>query len=96
MALKIYESNKLEVLASKCAETIKKNPPLSHFSIETLLVQTPGMERWLSIELARINGSFASFQFLTPAFTLGDGRRGGLRREDGQNPFARRSFCGRS
>ncbi len=92
MALKIYESNKLEVLASKCAETIKKNPPLSHFSIETLLVQTPGMERWLSIELARINGSFASFQFLTPASLSAMAAGAVFAERTDRNPFGKKVF----
>lgn len=60
-----YSSDKLEKLAEKAAEFIAQ-APLSPFDKETVIVQTDGMYRWLSMELAKHNGVFASAEFVKP------------------------------
>ena len=50
--LHIHTSNRLEHLSLALAEVIKH--PLSNpFAQETVVVQSRGMERWISMELAR-------------------------------------------
>ncbi|MCL2025588.1 MAG: exodeoxyribonuclease V subunit gamma [Leptospirales bacterium] len=62
--IKYYTGNRLEKLAAACANLMQKNP-LPPLSQETILIQTQGMERWLSLELARINGIFSSYRFIS-------------------------------
>ncbi|MCL1912073.1 MAG: exodeoxyribonuclease V subunit gamma, partial [Leptospirales bacterium] len=62
--IRYYTGNRLEKLAAACAELIQKNP-LPPLSQETILIQTQGMERWLSLELARLNGVFSSYTFIS-------------------------------
>ncbi|MDR3237685.1 MAG: exodeoxyribonuclease V subunit gamma [Spirochaetia bacterium] len=59
-----YSGNKLEKLALACAELMGTNP-LPPFAEEIILIQTPGMARWLSLELARCNGIFSSYKFIS-------------------------------
>ena len=62
--IKYYTGNRLEKLAAVCANLMQKNP-LPPLSRETILIQTQGMERWLSLELARLNGIFSSYAFIS-------------------------------
>ena len=73
--LKIYTSNRLEILAEKLAQIVKS--PVSGLSIsplsqEIIIVQSKGMERWLSMELARKNGVCANCRFPFPNAFLDD------------------------
>ncbi|MEJ2222885.1 MAG: exodeoxyribonuclease V subunit gamma, partial [Desulfobacterales bacterium] len=63
--LNIFTSNKLEVLAEKLAELIK-TPGRSALDAETIVIQSPGMERWICLELARYNGICANVRFPFP------------------------------
>ena len=62
--LKLYISNKIETLSLKFAKNIKTNNNI--FSSELLVMQTSGMERWLSLQTAKENGIFTNFQFIKP------------------------------
>ena len=63
--LNLYTSNRLEVLAEKLAEVLR-NPLASPLQQEIILVQSKGMERWVSMELARHHGICANIQFPFP------------------------------
>jgi len=65
MALRLFTSNLLETLAEKLAEVV--NVPLkSALDEEIILVQSKGMERWISMELARRHGICANCRFPFP------------------------------
>ena len=51
MALNIFTSNRMEVLV-ECLGTIFRKPLDSPFTKEVIVVQSKGMQRWLSMELA--------------------------------------------
>jgi exodeoxyribonuclease V gamma subunit len=73
--LKIYTSNRLEILAEKLAENVRTHVPDMPFpplSKEIVIVQSNGMERWLSMELARQNGICANCRFPFPNAFLDD------------------------
>ena len=63
--LKLYTSNRLEILAGKLAGVLRK-PLSSPMESEIVLVQSKGMERWLSMELARHLGICANYRFPFP------------------------------
>ena len=63
--LKIFTSNKLEILAEQLARIIKTPGP-SVLSPEIIVVQSTGMARWISLELARHNGICANMRFPFP------------------------------
>ena len=63
--LKLYTSNRLEALAGKLEEVLRV-PPASPMAPELILVQSRGMERWLSLELARRLGICANVRFPFP------------------------------
>jgi exodeoxyribonuclease V gamma subunit len=65
VGLKIFTSNRLEVLVEKLAQIIKK-PLLSPLAPEVIVVQSRGMERWVSMELAQHNGICANCDFPFP------------------------------
>lgn len=62
---KLYTSNRLEVLAEKLAEVLSV-PLASPLESEIILVQSKGMERWVSMELARRQGICANCRFPFP------------------------------
>ncbi len=63
--LRLFTSNRLEVLAGALADVLGTplSSPLAH---EILLVQSNGMERWVSLELARRHGVWANCRFPFP------------------------------
>jgi exodeoxyribonuclease V gamma subunit len=63
--LKLFTSNRLEILAEALAEVLKA-PLSSPLDTETILVQSKGMERWVSTELARRHGICANYRFPFP------------------------------
>ena len=65
MALRIFTSNYLEVLAEELAETLAR-PLFSPLTQEIIVVQSRGMERWISMELARFHGVWANCRFPFP------------------------------
>ncbi|RPJ76564.1 MAG: exodeoxyribonuclease V subunit gamma, partial [Desulfobacteraceae bacterium] len=63
--LVIITSNRMDVLVGHLAELLRRpaGPPLSP---ETIVVQSRGMERWVAMELARLNGISANLRFPFP------------------------------
>ncbi|NTU68970.1 MAG: exodeoxyribonuclease V subunit gamma [Chlorobiaceae bacterium] len=66
MPLKLYTSNRMEALASAFADVVSKRPPGSPFSKEVVVVQSRGMQRWLSMRLASRFGVWANGYFPFP------------------------------
>ena len=63
--LTIYTSNHMEILAEQLARMLR-DPLPSPLVPEIIVVQSRGMERWVSMEIARHNGICANFSFLFP------------------------------
>lgn len=63
--LTIYTGNRLEDLVEDLAHTVCL-PRSSPFSPEFIVVQSSGMERWVSLALARLNGICANTVFPFP------------------------------
>ena len=63
--LNIFTSNKLEILADKLAQLIKTSGPPA-LAAEIIVVQSSGMARWISLELARYNSICANVRFPFP------------------------------
>ena len=61
----LYTSNRLEKLAEKLAEVLS-SPLSSPLQSEIIVVQSKGMERWVSMELARHHGICANIRFPFP------------------------------
>ena len=64
--LRLYQSNRLELLSQRLAQLLSE-PIASPLQAETLVVQHPGMARWLSLEIARQTGICANIRYLLPA-----------------------------
>ena len=65
MPLNLYTSNRMEVLVSTLAATLRK-PLASAFTKEVIVVQSRGMQRWLSMELASRFGVWANGDYPFP------------------------------
>ena len=69
--LRIFTGNRLEVLADRLAEVVSR-PLATALEPETVIVQSRGMERWVSMALARRNGICANMAFPFPNAFLDD------------------------
>ncbi len=69
--LYIFTSNRLEILAEQLARIIR-TPLLPPLTAETIVVQSQGMERWISMVLAADNGVSANCSFPFPNAFLED------------------------
>lgn len=67
--LKLFVSNRMEVLAEKLADVLAR-PPASTLMPEVIVVQSRGMERWISMQLASFHGICANVRFLFPRNTI--------------------------
>ena len=65
MSLQIYTSNRMEQLVDGLAGVVAR-PLASPFARETIVVQSKGMQRWLSMELASRFGAWANGDFPFP------------------------------
>ncbi|MGO9213979.1 MAG: exodeoxyribonuclease V subunit gamma, partial [Syntrophales bacterium] len=65
MGLKIFTSNRLEILAENLSQVLKV-PLSSPFDKEVIIVQSRGMERWVSMRLAHHLGISANISFVFP------------------------------
>lgn len=61
----LHSSNRLEVLAGELAKVLH-TPLSSPLAPEIIAVQSKGMERWLSLQLATIDGIWANYRFPFP------------------------------
>lgn len=63
--LYLHVGNRLETLVSELAGIVRR-PLASALAPETIVVQSRGMQRWVSMEIARINGIFSNGEFPFP------------------------------
>ncbi len=63
--IQILTSNRLEVLAAELCARVAGDP-LDPFERETIIVQSQGISRWLTLEFARRQGIAASLDFPLP------------------------------
>ena len=70
-SLKVFFSNQLELLAEQLSQIVRL-PLSSALAPETIIVQSRGMERWLSMALAEHNGIAANCRFPFPNAFLAD------------------------
>ncbi|MFB3926909.1 MAG: exodeoxyribonuclease V subunit gamma, partial [Syntrophales bacterium] len=68
--LRLYTSNRLEILVEELAALVG-SPLADPFKSEFVVVQSKGMERWISMELARIHGVCANIRFPFPDHFVG-------------------------
>jgi len=69
--LKLFFSNRLEILAEKLAKELK-TPLASPLEKEIIVVQSKGMERWVSMQLAHYHGICANCRFPFPNAILNE------------------------
>ena len=67
----LFTSNRLEILVKQLARIIR-TPLSTPLAPEVIVVQSRGMERWVSMELARLNGVSANCSFPFPNAILED------------------------
>lgn len=89
--LRLFTGNRLDVLARELAGVIRA-PLASPFDPETILVQSRGMERWLSMQLAGHLGICANCRFPFPNAFVDDLFRGFFPDLPRESPFEPR-FC---
>ncbi|MDN0082101.1 exodeoxyribonuclease V subunit gamma [Crenobacter sp. SG2305] len=65
--LYLYQSNRLEALSEFLAAFSSAVPLSDPFVAETVIVQSRGMGRWISLDLAKKNGVAANLEFVLPA-----------------------------
>ena len=65
MTLRLFNGNRLERLSGALAESLR-DPLPSPLEEECLVVQSDGMSRWVSMELARLLGVAANLRFFYP------------------------------
>jgi exodeoxyribonuclease V gamma subunit len=61
----VFSSNRLEILSDRLAEIVRR-PLSSPLEAETIIVQSRGMERWISLALARRNKICANVWYPFP------------------------------
>ncbi|CAA9892965.1 RecBCD enzyme subunit RecC [Candidatus Methylobacter favarea] len=80
----LHSSNKTENLVAHLIAVIESSPPASPFEKEVFLIQSQGMERWLSQRLASHFNVWGNYEFLFPArFFSSLAQKIGLSAEDG-------------
>ena len=67
--MQLFVSNRMEILSANLAHHLMETPR-DPFVPELVLVQSRGMERWLSMELARWTGISANIEYLFPSALL--------------------------
>ncbi|WP_028534754.1 exodeoxyribonuclease V subunit gamma [Paludibacterium yongneupense] len=87
--LHLYQSNRLERLGDLFGAMVAAVPLADPFARETVIVQSRGMGRWLSLNLARSAGVAANLEFVLPAafaWRLMQGVMPGLPAKSGFSP----------
>ncbi|MCU0558867.1 MAG: exodeoxyribonuclease V subunit gamma [Desulfobacterales bacterium] len=84
--LSLITSNRMDVLVEQLAALMREpaGPPLCP---ETIVIQSRGMERWVSMELARRNGISANLRFPFPNAFLESAFRAVCPELPGESPF---------
>jgi len=65
MALNLFTSNRMEVLVDALGTNLRE-PPATAFTKEVIVVQSKGMQRWLSMQLASRFGVWANGHYPFP------------------------------
>jgi exodeoxyribonuclease V gamma subunit len=63
----LYQSNRLEQLGQLYAAMLQAQPLSDPFAAETVIVQSRGMGRWMTLDLAQQCGIAANIDFVLPA-----------------------------
>jgi exodeoxyribonuclease V gamma subunit len=63
--IRLFTSNRMEALIERLAQVLRK-PLTNPLEPELIVVQSRGMERWVSMELARLNGFSGNVRFPFP------------------------------
>ena len=84
--MRIHHSNRLEVLAARLAELIRRDPG-DPFAPERVVVPHPTMGRWLALEIARTLGIAANLRFEEPAEFAWSIMRGAVPELSREQPF---------
>jgi exodeoxyribonuclease V gamma subunit len=87
--LSVLRGNRLEDLADRLVELVRESPP-PPLTPETVVVQSQGMARWLSLRLARGLGVAANIRFPLPGGFLWDTFRAVLPHVPDADPLERR------
>ena len=61
----LYSGNRLEVLTDKFAETVLSSP-LPVMEKETIVLQSMGMMKWLTVEMSRRLGIWSNYEYVFP------------------------------
>jgi len=69
--LQVHSSNHLESLLDRLLTRINQGDP---FCAEVIVVENPGMSRWLQQQIAAYDGISANLRFVSPAQFIWDGR----------------------
>jgi exodeoxyribonuclease V gamma subunit len=84
--LHVYTGNRTEALVARLAVAVRE--PLKHpLTPEIIVLQSRGMERWLAMELARLNGICANTRFPFPNAFLNEIFRSLLPQAEGPAAF---------
>ncbi len=70
MSLSLHTSNRMETLAAMLAAGLRDNPPADPFAAETILIQSRGMAKWLTLQLADARGISFHLDFPFPRDTV--------------------------
>jgi exodeoxyribonuclease V gamma subunit len=68
----LISSNRLESLAKSLANTLGEKRKVNVLQTENIIVQSRGMERWLHMQLAKLNGISANIKFPFPRTFISD------------------------
>lgn len=70
--LRVYHSNRLDVLEALMEFIVEREHPLDPFEPEMVLVQSTGMAQWLQMSFAQKFGIAANIEFPLPASFIWD------------------------
>jgi exodeoxyribonuclease V gamma subunit len=88
MTLHLHTSNRLDILADRLA-AVMAGPPASPLAPEIIVVQSRGMQRWLSLRIARSLGICANCVYPFPNAFFADTLRDCLPGQPDTRPFER-------
>ncbi len=65
MGITLYSGNRLEILADKFAQTVSSFP-LPVMTKESIVLQSMGMMKWLTVEMSRRLGIWSNYEYIFP------------------------------